>query len=173
MDNNLNISLKRKKRRTNTSGPRFNVFDFLIIFAIVVCIGAIVARAFFVGGFKKETARARIIFEVSDVSDVTAEALCVPYQSLYLQSDDTWLGRVISASVSQQKLLEKDANGVFRSVVHPEKKTVSGEAIVSGVWTDDGFLIAGEELATLGTSFDIYTPYVSCTITVIGVSESQ
>ena len=173
MDNNINISLKHKKRRSSVSGPRFNVFDFLIILAIVICVGAIIARAAFVGGFKKEFTRARIVFEVSGVSSVTADALSISYQSLYLQSDDTWIGTVIAASQSPQKVFEKDTDGVLQAASHPEKKTVRIEAFVRGMWTEDGFLIVGEDIATVGNTFNVYTPYASCTVTVIGITESQ
>ena len=175
MDKNLNVTPNRKKRRSRSSGPRFNVFDFLIIFAIFVCVGAIIARAVFIESYKKDIARARMVFEVSNISAVTADALCVvdPPQPMYLQSDDSWIGNVISASQSEQKVWEQDANGVLHSVIHPEQKTVRGEVLLRGLWTEDGFLIGGADLATVGKTFHIYTPYVSCTITVISVSESQ
>ncbi len=175
MDKNLNLTVNRKKRRRRATGPRFNVFDFLIIFMLLVCVGAIVARSIFIGSFKKEITGAKMIFEVSDISAVTADALCVTElpQSMYLQSDDSWIGNIVSASQSPQEVWEKDANGVPQLVLHPEKKTVRGEALLRGLWTEDGFFIGGADLATVGKTFKIYTPYVSCTITVISVSESE
>ena len=173
MNNNINISAKHKKRRSSASGPRFNVFDFLIILAIIICVGALIARAAFVGGFKKEFTRARVVFEVSGVSSVTADALAISYQSIYLQSDDTWVGTIISASQSPQKVFERDVNGTLQSASHPEKKTVRIEAFIRGMWTEDGFLIVGEDIASVGSTFDIYTPYASCTVTVVGITESQ
>lgn len=175
MDKNLDLNVNPKKRRKKATGPRFNVFDFLIIFTIFVCVGAIIARSVFIGSFQKEITRARMVFEVSNISAVTADALCMtdPPQAMYLQSDDSWIGNLVSATQSAQKVWEKDENGVLQSAFHPEKKTVRGEALIRGKWTEDGFFIGGADLASVGKTFEIYTPYVSCTITVISVSESQ
>lgn len=175
MDKNLDLSVSPKKRKIRASGPRFNVFDFLIIVMLFVCVGAIIARSIFIGSFKKEIAGAKMVFEVSDISAVTADALCItdPPQPMYLQSDDSWIGNVVSASQSAQMVWEKDENGVLQSAIHPEKKNVRGEVLLSGRWTEDGFFIGGADLATVGKTFKIYTPYVSCTITVISISKSE
>ena len=158
--------MKKKKK----SGPRFNVFDFLIIFAILVCAGAIIVRAIFIGSAEKDRDTAAVVFEISYISDVTAEALCKEDQPIYLQSDDERIGTMKTATASPQIVWERDANGVLQSVLHPAKYEVRAETLIEGVWTEDGFLIGGTRLATVGDTFDIYTPYVSCTLTVVSVS---
>ena len=173
MDKTLDLTADRKKRRSRTGGPKFNIFDFLIIFMILVCVGAIIVRGVFIGNFQEELTGAKIVFEVSGVSAVTADALCTAYQPMYLQSDDSWIGNISFASQSPQTVWEKDTNGVLQSAIHPEKKTVRGEALIRGRWTDDGFFIGGSDFASVGKTFEIYTPYVSCTITIISVSESE
>ena len=172
MDNNLDLTIRQKKRRMKATGPKFNVFDFLIIFMILVCVGAIVARGIFIGFFQKEISGAKIVFEVSNVSDVTADALCITPQPMYLRSDDSWIGNINFASQSAQQVWEKDADGVLRSASHPDKKTVRVEVLARGLWTEDGFFISGADIATVGKTFEIYTPYVSCTVTVVSVSEN-
>ncbi|MBE6664788.1 MAG: DUF4330 family protein [Ruminococcaceae bacterium] len=173
MNKNVNTAANAKKKKKKASGPRFNVFDFLIIVTILVCIGAIVVRAIFIGSAKEEITTAHMVFEVSGISLVTADALCIAEQPIYLQSDDTWIGTVISASASAQKVWEKDETGMLQSAFHPEKKTVRAEALISGTWSEDGFLIGGTNLASVGKTFAIYTPHVSCTVTVVSVSENQ
>jgi hypothetical protein len=173
MNKNVNTATNTQKKKRKASGPRFNVFDFLIIFTILVCVGAIAVRAIFIGNAKKEITTAKVVFEVSGISSVTAEALCIPEQPLYLQSDDTWIGTVVSAVASPQKVWEKDETGMLQSAFHPEKKTVRAEAVISGTWSEDGFLIGGTNLAAVGKNFAIYTPSVSCTVTVVSVSENQ
>lgn len=170
MDNNTAVNNKKKKRKA--AGPRFNLFDFLIILTILVCIGAIVARAIFISRAQMENSTALVVFEVSGISSVTADAICKENQPIYLQSSNGWIGTVSTASQSAQKVLEKDENGMVQSAVHPEKKDVRVEAVMSGIWGDDGFFIGETELAAVGKTFDIYTPYVSCTITIISVSEN-
>ena len=173
MNKNLNTAVNNKKKKRKSSGPRFNVFDFLIIFTILVCIGAIIVRAIFVSSVKNENTTAKVVFEVSSISSATADALCIAEQPIYLKSDDTLIGTIVSASQASQKIWEKDENGMLQSAFHPEKKEVRGEAVLSGVWGEDGFLIGGTDLAAVGKTFNIYTPYASCTITIISVSENQ
>ena len=173
MNKNVNTATHTKKKKKRASGPRFNVFDFLIILTILVCIGAIAVRAIFIDSAKKEITTANIVFEVSGISEVTADALCIAEQPIYLQSDDTWIGTMISASASPQKVWEKDEAGMLQSAFHPEKKTVRTETVISGTWSEDGFLIGGTALASVGKTFAVYTPYVSCTVTVVSVSGNQ
>ena len=173
MNKNVNTATNAQKKKRKASGPRFNIFDFLIIFTILVCIGAIAVRAIFIDNAKKEITTAKIVFEVSGISAVTADALCIAEQPIYLQSDDTWIGTVISASAIPQKVWEKDEAGMLQSASHPEKKTVRAEALISGTWSEDGFLIGGTNLASVGKTFAIYTPHVSCTVTVVSISENQ
>ncbi|MBQ3490439.1 MAG: DUF4330 family protein [Clostridia bacterium] len=171
---NTNKAVPKNKKKKKASGPRFNVFDFLIIFAILICAGAIIVRAIFIGTAKKDMTTATVVFEVSYISDVTANALDKEEpQPIYLQSDDTRIGTIIKAEQTPQKILEKDENGILQSVIHPEKYTVKTTANIEGVWSDDGFLINGTQLATVGKTFDIYTPYVSCTFTVVSISPKQ
>ena len=172
MNKNVNTAVNNKKKKRKSSGPRFNVFDFLIIFTILVCVGAIIVRAIFIGSVKNENTTAKVVFEVNSISSATADALCIAEQPIYLKSDNALVGTVTSASQSPQKVLEKDENGMLQLAFHPEKKEVRGEAVMSGVWGEDGFLIGGTDLVAVGKTFNIYTPYASCTITIISVSEN-
>lgn len=173
MNKNVNTATNANKKKKRASGPRFNMFDFLIIVTILVCIGAIVVRAVFIDSAKQEITTAKMVLEVNGISAVTAEALCIAEQPLYLKSDDTWIGTVVSASMTPQKVWEKDETGKPQSAFHPEKKTVTAEAVISGTWSEDGFLIGGTNPVSVGKTFEIYTPHVSCTVTVVSVSENQ
>lgn len=170
MNNNTAVNNKKKKRKG--TGPRFNVFDFLIILTIVVCVGAIVARAIFIGTAKNEIKTAKIVFEVSGISKETAELLRKENQTIYLQNGDVKIGKILEASYADQKVWEKDEDGNWQSARHPEKKDARGTAEMSGTWGEDGFFVGGTDLATVGKTFNIYTPYVSCTITIISISEN-
>ena len=169
---NNNTAVNNKKRKRKGTGPRFNVFDFLIILSIIVCVGAIVARAIFIGTAKNEIKTAKIVFEVSGISMETAELLCKENQPIYLQDGDLKIGKILEASYTEQKVWEKDENGNLQSARHPEKKEARGTAEMIGTWGEDGFFVGGTNLATVGKAFDIYTPYVSCTITIISISEN-
>ena len=90
---------------------------------------------------------------------------------MYLQKDDTKIGILTAASYEPLKLLTEDAGGKLVEVQHPSKKQINGTAMLSGYWGADGFLIGGTHLATVGSTFAIYTKDVACTITIIGIEE--
>lgn len=154
------------------TGPRFNVFDILIILAVLSCIAAIVIKIFFIDDVQEDLRNASVTFTVEGVSEGTAEAFCVPNRVIYLQNGDTQIGTLSEASYSAQKLFAEDAGGKLVEVLHPSKKQIEGTAILSGYWGEDGFLIGGTHLATVGSTFEIYTKDVACTITIVGIEES-
>ena len=154
---------------TKKSGARFNIFDILIILAILASIAAIGLRAYFLTGSQTQAQTTRIEFVVKGVSSVTAEAFCQQYSKLYLSDTDAEIGTLISATYDNAKLEAEDENGYIVIANHPEKLDIHGYANMSGTWTDDGFLIGGTVLATIGKTVSIYTPNAVCTITIVNV----
>lgn len=161
------------KKNKKKSGAKFNIFDVLIILAVIACIGAIIVRAFFIDDNQESRNRATIRFTVENVSDVTAQAVCITGKTLYLQKDDMQVGTITEASASAQKIMAEDANGLLVEALHPDKKQVIGTANLTGTWIEDGFLIGGTYLATVGSTLDIYTEEVSCTITILSITDNS
>lgn len=154
------------------SGPKFNIFDVLIILAVLACIAAIVIKIFFIDDVEEDIRSASIAFTVQGVSEETAEAFCIQNRDIYLQKDDTKIGTLTEASYSPQKLLTEDAGGKLVEVQHPTKMQIEGSGSFSGYWGADGFLIGGTHLATVGSTFAVYTKDVACTITIVGITEN-
>ena len=165
----MNMDQKQKQ----ISGSRFNIFDFLIIVGIVVCLAAIAARILFIGNEKKNVVYADVYFEISGISEVTAEAISVPNESIYLQSNDIRIGVMNETQTEAQKVLTDNGEGVLVEALHPEKKTVYGMAQIKGVWYEEGFMVDEAYLATVGSSLEIYTQYASCTITITSITPKQ
>lgn len=161
------------QKQKQISGPRFNIFDFLIILALVICLGAIIARVIFISNVKENIVFADVYFEVSGISDVTADALCAENETLYLRSNDVKIGVLMEASVQPYIVLTENADGVLVEAVHPDRKTVRGKAQIKGAWYADGFKVGGMYLAAVGESFEIYTKHASCMITITGIAEKQ
>ena len=159
------------QKQKQISGPRFNIFDFLIIIALVVCVGAIIARALFVNNTRESVVFADVYFEVVGVSDVTADALCVQNESIYLQSSDVRVGLVNMVKSEPCRIWTENEDGILVEAVHPNKQTVYGKAQIKGVWHEDGFMVDGTYLVTVGNTLDIYTKYASCTITITSIME--
>ena len=129
---------------TKKSGARFNVFDVIIILALLACIAAIVIRAYFTANIENDFTTAKIEFTVKEVSDYTAEAL-KENTTLYLAAGDDEIGTVDTVTYSPAELYAEDASGVLVPASHPDKKDVRGTATLYGIWTDDGFMIPLEK----------------------------
>ena len=150
---------------TKKSGARFNVFDVIIILALLACIAAIVIRAYFTANIENDFTTAKIEFTVKEVSDYTAEAL-KENTTLYIAAGDDEIGTVDTVTYSPAELYAEDASGVLVPASHPDKKDVRGTATLYGIWTDDGFMINGTVSASVGKTVNVYTQDVACTLTI-------
>ena len=155
------------------NGPKFNIFDILIILAVLVCIGAIIFRVFFIAETQEDMRNAYVTFKIEGVSEETAQAFCVAGRDIYLQTGDHKVGVLTEASYTALSVFAEDAGGKLVAVDHPVKKQITGDAVLTGYWGADGFLLGGTYLATVGSTFNIYTKDVSCTITIVSISENQ
>lgn len=161
------------QKQKQISGVSFNIFDFLIILGILVCLVAVITRSIMINNAQEEIVYTDVYFEVKGVSEVTANALCIADESIYLQSNDAKIGIFSAVNAEPLKVRAEDENGRLIEVLHPDKKTVYGKAQLKGIWYEDGFLVDGTYFAKVGQTFDIYTKYVSCTITVTAITEKS
>ena len=161
------------QKQKRISGARFNIFDFLIILGILVCLTAVITRWIMIKNAKEETVYTDIYFEVEGISEATAHALCMPDEAIYLQSNDVNIGVFSTVEEKQLRVLTEDEDGRLIEALHPDKMAVYGKAQIKGVWYEDGFLVDGTYFAKVGQTFDIYTKYASCTITVTAITEKS
>ncbi len=156
--------------KSSRSGTRFNLFDVILLLAVLCCIGGIVVHAYFISDLNETySENATIAFTVSGVSPRTAEAFCNAGDSIYLSENDHEIGSLLGAYFSPQSLYLETADGELVSVSHPEKMDITGELTLTGTWTNDGFLIGGTTLAIVGKTMNIYTPNAVCTLTITNV----
>ena len=160
-----------EQKQKQISGFSFNIFDFLIILGILVCLVAVITRSIMINNAQEEIVYTDVYFEVKGISEVTANALCAADEPIYLQSNDVKIGIFSAVNVEPLKVWAEDENGRLIEVLHPDKKTVYGKAQIKGIWYEDGFLVDGTYFAKVGQTFDIYTKYASCTITVTAITE--
>lgn len=154
------------------SGARFNLFDVILILVIIACIAGIVLHAYFTKDLTKTYSEtAKVSISVTGVSEQTAIAFCVNGAPIYLQETDEKLGTIDTAEYAPLMLDLENAEGSLVKAVHPEKKAISATATLIGAWTDDGFLIGGTVLATVGKTLNIYTDGAVCTITITSISK--
>ncbi len=154
------------------SRGRFNLFDILLILAVLSCIAGVVLHAVFTEKVEQtHTEEARISFMVSGVSPQTADAFCTLNDVIFSQETDEIIGVLVSAEQEALFLDLETADGIIVKAEHPEKKAIRGVSLMTGTWTDDGFLIDGHTLAIVGKTMNVYTEHAVCTITITGVSQ--
>lgn len=152
------------------SGVRFNLFDIILVVVIIACIVGLVFHTYFTKDLVEDyTETATIVISVSDISEQTALAFCVNGAPIYLQETDAKIGILETTEYHPMSLELENEQGVLVKVTHPEKKVVRATAIFEGTWTEDGFLIDGTKLATIGTTLKIYTSGAVCTITITDI----
>lgn len=161
------------QKQKQISGFRFNIFDFLIILGILVCLTAVIARWIMISNAKEEIVYTDVYFEAKGISEVTASALCIPDEPIYLQSNDAKIGVFSTVHSEPLKVWAENADGHLIEALHPDKMAVYGKAQIKGIWYEDGFLVDGTYFVKVGQTFDIYTKYASCTITVTAITEKS
>lgn len=151
----------------------FNVFDVLIIVAVLACIAAVVLRA----RFAANAATSEVCgfdFVISSVLPDTAEKTEKSLEGgkkLYLSSDDTEIGYILSASACDTKVCVAGADGALHEVIDPTRKDIVGECIFYGSYNDLGFYIGGNRLATVGDTLIVYSDTMEFSVTITGMYE--
>ena len=158
---------------TKKSGARFNIFDILILLAILACIAAIGVRAYFLTSGEEQVLTTRVEFVVKGVSEVTAKNFAKQYSKLYLVDTDAEIGTIISATYTAASVEAENAEGQLVIANHPEKMDIHGYANISGLWSEDGFLIGGTTLASIGKTVTVYTEDALCMITIVSIPKAQ
>ena len=158
------------KNNQSRSGARFNLFDVILILALIACIGGIVSHVYFISDLNEQQSdRATIAFSVSGVSERTAETFCVTDCAIYSSENDHLLGSLVTAAYTNQALSIEAPDGSLVTVTHPDKMDITGDMSLTGTWSEDGFLIDGITLATVGKTISVYTNGAVCTVTITGV----
>lgn len=152
------------------TGVRFNLFDVILILVIVSCIAGLAFHMYYTKDLAEDyTETATIAISISDVSEQTAIAFCVNGAPIYSQETDTKIGVLDTTEYGPLVLDLETEQGILVKATHPEKKSIRATATFIGTWTEDGFLIDGTKLATIGTTLKIYTGGAVCTITITDI----
>ncbi len=157
---------------TTSQKSGFHVLDAFIFLLVALCIAAIVMRIVQTSVRKEQFETTSVTFSVIDVAEDTAKALHAG-STVYLASNNDKIGSISTVTYGPATLSAKDENGNLVSVAHPTRKTITGTALLTGIWTDDGFLINGTLLASAGATVLIYTNEVECTLTVEKVERAD
>ncbi len=154
-----------------TSRARLNLFDIILILAVILCIAGIALHAYFTKDLGETYSQnATISFVVSGVSEETAGAFSNPNSPIYDSTSDKLLGTLIEVSYSPMPVDAETADGKLVRVEHPEKMEIRGKAVLKGSWTEENFYIDGSLHAVIGATLGVYTDSATCILTITGVA---
>ena len=81
---------------------RFNVFDVIICLAAIACIAAVILKVTYFDKRAEASEQVTVNFTVYDIMDNTAKS--ASKGNVYLASDDTLIGEILSAEVEPNKI---------------------------------------------------------------------
>lgn len=160
------------KKTTQKEKIRLNVFDILIIVAVIACIAAIGVRIYFSTHTKLTNELATVKFEVVGISEENA-AEFKSDKKLYLVSGNAEIGQIDNAETKAARLEAIDEDGNITVVSDPIKKTVSGTATLYGVWDGGYFSVNGQIRLSLGSEINVYTDRNRFTLRVLDVTQKN
>lgn len=129
---------------------RFNIFDIIIILAVIASIVAVVLK---VAYFDKRNDISEHVIVNFTVYDIAASA---SKGNVYLTNGDSLIGEIISAEVETNKIyIEED--GVAKPHDNPlGKKNLHGRIKFAGISSETGFFIDGKTKITVGSVLSVY-----------------
>lgn len=138
----------------NKNKVKFNVFDIIIILAVIVCIAAVVLKVTYFDKRNDVSEQIIVDFTVYDIMDNTAAS--ASKGKVYLADSDTLIGEIISAEIVPNKVYVED-NGILTSYENPlGKKNLNGKVAFSGRSSETGFFIGGKTKITIGSTLSVY-----------------
>ena len=133
---------------------RFNIFDIIIILAVIACIAAVVLKVAYFD--KRDDVSEHIIvdFTVYDIMDNTAAS--ASKGNVYLAGSDALIGEIVSAETeSNQVYIEED--GAAKPHDNPlGRKNLHGRIKFAGISSETGFFIDGKTKITVGSTVAVY-----------------
>ena len=133
---------------------RFNIFDIIIILAVIASIAAVVLKVAYFDKRNDISEHVIVNFTVYDIMDNTAAS--ASKGNVYLTNGDSLIGETISAEVETNKIyIEED--GVAKPHDNPlGKKNLHGRIKFAGISSETGFFIDGKTKITVGSVLSVY-----------------
>lgn len=133
---------------------RFNIFDIIIILAVIASIAAVVLKVAYFDKHNDISEHVIVNFTVYDIMDNTAAS--ASKGNVYLTNGDSLIGEIISAEVETNKIyIEED--GVAKPHDNPlGKKNLHGRIKFAGISSETGFFIDGKTKITVGSVLSVY-----------------
>lgn len=171
---------KKRTKEEKRERPHFNVIDALILILLVAVAAGVYFRFNIIDLLKTSSADEKyaVSYSIENVRYTTPSYINVN-DEVYFSADGKLMGTVISASENQGALnitpASKDfvsADGKIEEVFYPEDTRVSATGRILCVGSYDssvGFCIDGTKYISPGQTVEIYTDFVTLTVTVTAI----
>ena len=168
----------------NNQRKRLGVIDYFIIVALVACVVGAALRYFAVGdsifNSKNEIGEYTLTFKVTDIRNSSAQNYFKAGTVFYLEDSDLMLGTlgeniIVNDAEKVYYLLDGTAVSVKNNLTGDQYRVdVEGEFKVKGTMSEDGsFMLDGNRYLASGSSVNVYSKYISVTLTVTGITKSN
>lgn len=178
-DRKENIENGERSARSASGAPengkrRFNIIDILIIIAVIALIAAVAVRYDFAGNVttRTETAKAEISFIISNVRKTSSDYL-IEGDTVVWTATGMTIGTLKSISVGDAVRYVERTDGTVAKQYDYDRSDISGVIEASGLFTDDGFMLAGSRYIGAGLEIPVTTDHASMTMTVMGITPVQ
>ena len=133
---------------------RFNVFDVIICLAAIACIAAVILKVTYFDKRAEASEQITVNFTVYDIMDNTAKS--ASKGNVYLASDDTLIGEILSAEVEPNKIYVENERMATEADNPLGKKNLRGKIKFTGVSSETGFFVDGKTKISVGSTLSVY-----------------
>jgi hypothetical protein len=175
-----NKRVKRTKEEKRER-PHFNVIDALIVILLIGVVAGVYFRYSIIDLLKNSSADEQyaVSYSIENVRYTTPSYINVN-DEVYFSADGQLMGKIISVSENNNDVLSVrpasksfiGADGTLSEVFYPEDTRVSatGRMLCKGSYDSSvGFCIDGKKYISAGQSVEIYTDFVTLTVTITAI----
>lgn len=158
--------------KTENRKLRFNIFDALIILAVIACVAAVIIRFYFISSEPNDE-QITVSFVVPSVMKSTADKMTETLKDnkqIYLVSNDTIIGYIISTNSERSVVYGENSGSEVERVYHPDRMDIKGTAVLYGKTGENGFYIGSTSLATISEIIYVYSDEVEFSMTISSIS---
>ncbi|MBQ8005978.1 MAG: DUF4330 family protein [Clostridia bacterium] len=158
----------------NSRSKNFNVLDWVIVVALVLCVCVFLLRYYQRDEISGEavTGKYELSFSVANVRYTTAEAF-IKGDNVYVATDDTYIVVIEDVVSTPAVYYADDPSSGVKKVFYPEgtRVDITGTMLSDGFVNEDGFFAGGSYYLAPGKKITIYTGHIYLDIVLTDIAE--
>ena len=166
-------------KNDNKITSKFNIMDAIIIVLILACLTSIIFRAMNIDDIRKGTdlEEYRVYFKIDDIKSTSVDYF-ISGDTVRLKTGNVVLGTLegIVQNIPAVGAYNENGQEIFypdfsdQTVSNDTRYSVSGNIIVKGKMTDNGFLLGGDTYLMPNTELSIVTEHIDVSVKVISIT---